>query len=49
MAITHIQRNTPGQAYYQRNRAAGKSHKEALRRLKRRLADVVHRTMIKDR
>jgi transposase len=48
MAITQIQRDTPGRAYYQRKRAAGKSHKEALRCLKRRLSDVVYRTMIRD-
>jgi len=30
------------------NRAAGKTHKEAMRCLKRRLADVVYRTMIRD-
>ncbi len=48
MAITQIQRDTPGRAYYQRKRADGKSHKEALRCLKRRLSDVVYRTMIRD-
>ena len=39
---------TEGQAYYQRKRAEGKDHKEALRCLKRRLCDVVYRTMIRD-
>ncbi|WP_436502087.1 transposase [Actinokineospora sp. HUAS TT18] len=29
MAITHIQRDSPGKTYYQRKRAAGNSHKEA--------------------
>ena len=48
MAMTQIRHDSPGRAYYQRKRAAGKSHKEALRCLKRRLADVVYRTMIKD-
>lgn len=48
MAITQIQRDTPGRAYYQRKRADGKSHKEALRCLKRRLSDVVYRTMLRD-
>jgi transposase len=48
MAITQIQRDTPGRAYYQRKRANGRSHKEALRCLKRRLSDVVYRTMIRD-
>jgi transposase len=48
IAITQIRRDTPGKIYYQAKRAAGKSHKEALRCLKRRLADVVYRTMIRD-
>ncbi len=48
MAITQIRRDSPGQSYYQRKRAAGKSHKEALRCLKRRLADIVYRTMVRD-
>ena len=48
MAITQIRHDTPGRAYYQRKRAAGKSHKEALRCLKRRLSDVVYRTMLRD-
>jgi transposase len=43
MAITQIRRDTPGRTYYQRKRAAGKSHKEALRCLKRRLSDTVYR------
>jgi transposase len=48
MAITQIRRQTEGRAYYQRKRAEGKTHKEALRCLKRRLCDVVYRTMIRD-
>jgi transposase len=48
MAITQIRHDTPGRAYYHRKRAAGKSHKEALRCLKRRLSDVVYRTMLRD-
>jgi transposase len=48
MAITQIRHQTEGRAYYQRKRAEGKSHKEALRCLKRRLCDVVYRTMIRD-
>ena len=43
MAITQIRHDTPGRDYYQRKRAAGKSHKEALRCLKRRLSDTVYR------
>ena len=43
MAITQICRETSGRTYYRRKRAAGKSHREALRCLKRRLSDVVYR------
>jgi transposase len=48
MAITQIRHDTPGRAYYQRKRAAGKSHKEALRCVKRRLSDVVYRQLLRD-
>ena len=45
MALAHIRYDGPGRDYYQRKRAAGKSHKEAMRCLQRRLSDVVFRTM----
>ncbi|WP_433296181.1 transposase [Pseudonocardia sp. CA-142604] len=48
MATTQIRHDTPGRACYRRKRAAGKSHKEALRCLKRRLSDVVYRTLVRD-
>ncbi|WP_207921312.1 IS110 family transposase [Micromonospora sp. KC721] len=48
MAMAQIKRATPGRDYYQHKRAAGKTHKEAMRCLKRRLSDVVYRAMIKD-
>ena len=48
MAMAQIKRPTPGQDYYQRKRAAGKTHKKAMRCLKRRLADVVCHTMTHD-
>lgn len=48
IAITQISRGTPGHAYYRRKRLSGKGHKEARRCLKRRLADVVCRTMLRD-
>ena len=48
MAITQIQRDTPGRAYYLRKRAAGKGHKEAMRCLKRRLSDLVYRHLMRD-
>jgi transposase len=48
MAITQIRHHTPGRAYYQRKRAAGKSHREALRCLKRQLSDAVYRQLVRD-
>jgi transposase len=48
MAITQIRHDTAGWAYYRRKRAAGKSHKEALRCLKRRLSDVVYGRLVRD-
>lgn len=48
MALSQIRYDSPGRSFYQRKRAAGKSHKEAMRCLKRRLSDVVYRTMIND-
>ena len=48
MATTQIRHDGPGRAYYQRKRASGKSHKEALRCLKRRLSDTVYRQLLKD-
>lgn len=48
MAITQICHDTPGRTYYQRKRAAGKNHKEALRCLKRQLSDAVYRRLVRD-
>ncbi len=48
MAISQIARDTPGRDYYRRKRAVGKSHREALRCLKRRLSDVVYRQLQRD-
>jgi transposase len=48
MAIVQIRHPTSGQAYYQRKRAEGKSAKEALRCLKRRLSDAVYRCLLAD-
>ena len=39
---------TEGRAYYDRKVAAGKSPNEAMRCLKRRLSDIVYRTMLND-
>jgi transposase len=48
MAIVQIRHPTTGQAYYRRKRAEGKSAKEALRCLKRRLSDAVYRCLLAD-
>lgn len=48
VALTQIRGNTEGRAYYQRKRAAGKTHREALRCLKRRLSDLVFAAMRRD-
>jgi transposase len=48
MAITQLSHNTRGRAYYRAKRAAGKSHREALRCLKRRLSDAVYRRLVRD-
>jgi len=48
MAIVQIRRPSPGQAYYRRKLAEGKSPKEALRCLKRRLSDAIYRCLLAD-
>jgi len=49
VALTQISmKSSPGRVFYDRKRSEGKSGKEALRALKRRLATVVFRTMIAD-
>ena len=48
MALTQIRQDTPGRAYYLHKRSQGKSHKEAMRCLKRRLSDVVYRQLRHD-
>jgi transposase len=48
MAIVQVRHPTAGQAYYRRTRAEGKSAKEALRCLKRRLSDAVYRCLLAD-
>jgi transposase len=49
MAMAQNKRVTRAGDQHQRKRVAGKTHKEAMRCLKRRLANVVYRTMISDR
>ena len=47
-AITQLRLDTDGRRYYRRKRAEGKTKKEALRCLKRRLSDVVYRQLVAD-
>jgi transposase len=48
MAMVQVRRPSAGQAYYQRKLPEGKSPKEALRCLKRRLSDAVYRCLLAD-
>jgi transposase len=48
MAMVQVRRLSAGQAYYRRKLAEGKSPKEALRCLKRRLSDAVYRCLLAD-
>src|SRR6516225_4210970 len=49
MAVTQIRYpGTAGRRYYERKRTEGKTPKEALRCLKRRLSDLVYRQMVAD-
>lgn len=48
IALTEIRADTEGRAYYRRKRAEGKTGKEAMRCLKRRLSDVIYRTLLDD-
>jgi hypothetical protein len=48
MAMVQVRRPSAGQAYYQRKLAEGKSPKEALWCLKRRLSDAVYRCLQAD-
>jgi transposase len=47
-AVTQVAHATPGRTYYERKLAEGKSKKEALRALKRRISDVVWRQLQTD-
>lgn len=48
MAVVQLRNPTEGRAYYDRKRAEGKSPNEAMRALKRRLSDIVYRTLLND-
>jgi transposase len=45
IAVTQVRHDTPGRVYYQRKIAEGKTKKEALRALKRRISDAVWRQL----
>jgi transposase len=47
-AVTQIRFDTPGRVYYDRKIAEGKTRKEALRALKRRISDAVYRKLVTD-
>jgi transposase len=48
IAVTQVRNDTPGRAYYLRKQAEGKSRKEAMRALKRRISDAVYRQLRAD-
>jgi transposase len=47
-ALGQISHDTPGRAYYLAKQAAGKSRKEAMRCVKRRISDAVYRQLRAD-
>jgi hypothetical protein len=48
VAISQIRLDTEGRAYYRRKRAEGKKPLEAIRCLKRRIADAIYRQLLAD-
>jgi transposase len=48
VALTQISRDPHGRAYYERKQAEGKTRKEAIRCLKRRISDRIYRTLRAD-
>jgi transposase len=48
MAVVQLRNATEGRAYYDRKVATGKTPNEAMRCLKRRLSDIVYKTMLDD-
>jgi hypothetical protein len=49
VAFTQLREHEPARVYVERKRAEGKTWKEAMRCLKRHLANVVYRAMLEDR
>ena len=48
VATSQARSHAPGGAYYRKKLAEGKSRKEALRCLKRRVCDAVFRSLVAD-
>ena len=48
MATVQLRNPTEGRAYFDRSKARGKTSNESMRLLKRRLSDIVYRTMVND-
>lgn len=48
MATVQLRHDTEGRAFFDRTKARGKTSNESMRLLKRRLSDVVYRTMVND-
>lgn len=48
MATVQLRNPTEGRAYYDRRKAEGKTSMEAMRALKRRLSNIVYKTMVDD-
>lgn len=48
VAVSQLRYDTPGRAFYDRKVAEGKTTKEAIRALKRRLSDVIYRHLVAD-
>ena len=47
-AVTQVRNDTPGRVYYLRKQAEGKTRKEAMRALKRRISDAVYHQLRAD-
>jgi transposase len=47
-AVTQVRNDTPGRVYYVRKQAEGKTRKEAMRALKRRISDAVYQRLLTD-
>jgi hypothetical protein len=47
-AVTQLRHDTQGRTYYQKKIAEGKTPKEAIRALKRRISDAVYKSLVSD-